>query len=211
MESSDLKNYRAANKENLLETSSKKSLHSKEIDLESNDYISRDTNTELSDLRQEIEAECMYELKDASEANKETVPKGSETPNTVRRRKIIDKNVKVSGTTDLNASELLRECEEDFPRLNYSYSNVEDRDLKFLQERLGTSEDVGVKDTEIPVRDTDPDASDGNYSKNLGNPGNSRKIAKFIRETNKPKSILLSTSNRQNKVGLNVVTVIPLY
>ncbi|XP_045162569.2 uncharacterized protein LOC123527278 isoform X2 [Mercenaria mercenaria] len=203
MDQADLKRGRDAYKENFVETSPKKTFHSKDIELRSQDYLSRDTNTELSNLRREIEEEHMDDLKENVQVDAESVPKGSETPNTVRRRRIIDKNVKVNGTADLNASELLKECEDEYPRLNYSYSNVEDSDLKFLQERLGTNTDSGVSDGEIPVRDTDPDSGDGNYSKNLGNPGNSRKIAKFIRETKKPKSILLSTSNRRNKSGTN--------
>jgi hypothetical protein len=100
----------------------------------------------------------------------------------------------------------LKECEDEYPRLNYSYSNVEDSDLKFWQERLGTGSGVS-DDDDIPVRDTDPISGEENYSKNLGNPGNSRKIAKFIKETKKPKSILLSTSNRSNRVRFLFITI----
>ena len=193
----DLKRGRNSDKENLVETSPKKSFHSKDLNLESQEYLSRDTNTDLSNLRKEVEEIYMSDLKENVPDDTETAVKGSETPNTIRRRRIIDQNVKVNGTANLNASELLKECEDEYPRLNYSYSNVEDSDLKFLQERLGATSDTN---DDIPVRDTDPVAGDENYSKNLGNPGNSRKIAKFIKETKKPKSILLSTSNRQNRV-----------
>ncbi|XP_060593933.1 uncharacterized protein LOC132748361 isoform X2 [Ruditapes philippinarum] len=196
----DLKRGRNSNKENLVETSPKKSFQSKDLNVESQEYLSRDTNTELSNLRKDIEEVYMDDLKENAhhDSYAETAAKGSGTPNTLRRRRIIDQNVKVNGMANLNASELLKECEDEYPRLNYSYSNVEDSDLKFLQERLGTGTGVS-DDDDIPVRDTDPISGEENYSKNLGNPGNSRKIAKFIKETKKPKSILLSTSNRSNR------------
>jgi hypothetical protein len=129
----DLKRGRNSNKENLVETSPKKSFQSKDLNLESQEYLSRDTNTELSNLRKDIEEVYMDDLKENAQLDSyaETAAKGSGTPNTLRRRQIIDQNVKVNGMANLNASELLKECEDEYPRLNYSYSNVEDSDLKF--------------------------------------------------------------------------------
>lgn len=76
---------------------------------------------------------------------------------------------------------------------------TEDSDLKFLESRLGTNTDSSAtKNDNIPELDTNTQGS--SYSSNLDNPGNSRTIAKFIRETKKPKSILLSSSNRSNRV-----------
>jgi len=37
---------------------------------------------------------------------------------------------------DLNTSELLQECEADYGRLNYSYSEVDDADLNYLKSRM---------------------------------------------------------------------------
>lgn len=202
--------YRDNNKENLAETSPKKSFHSKNIEIDSDVCANRHANIELSELRREVAAECIQDRRYQGDIG--AAPTGSETPSTLRRRRIIDKNVNVSSTVDLNASELLKECEDDYPRLNYSYSNVEDSDLIFLQGRLGTNTGAGITDADVPVRDTDPDSDvdQAKYSRNLDNPGNSRKIAKFIRETKKPKSILLSTSNRENKV-CTVLDVTCLY
>lgn len=76
---------------------------------------------------------------------------------------------------------------------------TEDSDLKFLESRLGTKTDSSATKTDnIPIEDTNTQGT--SYSSNLDNPGNSRTIAKFIRETKKPKSILLSSSNRSNRV-----------
>ncbi|KAL4221518.1 hypothetical protein ACF0H5_019775 [Mactra antiquata] len=194
------------NKENLVEMSPQKSsLQSKQI--YSNDglqtaghqfpsYDTTSVNTDLTDIRKEVEEQVMEDLR-SNKVGKESSANADDdaaTPNVDRRRQIINRNVKVNGVIDVNASALLKECEEDYTRLNYSYSNVDDTDLKFLQERLGCQ---GDDVEEEPVRDTDPGTR--KYSENLDNPGNSRKIAKFIKETKKPKSILLSTSNRSNK------------
>lgn len=66
----------------------------------------------------------MRDLKFPGDDRKSVASGGSGTPNAVQRRRIIDKNVKVNGAADLNASELIRECEAEYPRLNYSYNNV---------------------------------------------------------------------------------------
>ena len=193
------------NKENLDEIYGKKSMKSKEVNIRSKSPISRDTNFEssitaeslaLNELKAEING-----LESGTFDASETCAKRVETPNTVRRRKIIDKNVHVGGNANLNESEILRECEEDFPRLNFSYSNVDDTDLAYLQDKFSSETEPKVIDDEIPVRDIGLEETEvKGYSSRLENPGNSRKIAKFIRETGKPKSILLSTSQRQNKV-----------
>ena len=195
------------NKENLDETYGKKFMKSKEVDIRSKSPFSRDTNVDdsvtaeslaLNELKAEING-----IESGVLDESETYAKKVETPNTVRRRKIIDKNIRVGGTANLNESEILQECEADFPKLNFSYSNVDVTDLAYLQNKFNNSETEPKEiDDEIPVRDFDVDetAVKGGYSSRLENPGNSRKIAKFIRETGKPKSILLSTSQRQNKV-----------
>ena len=132
----------------------------------------------------------------------------AETPSNVRRRRIIDRNVKVDvpGYVDLNASALIRECEAGMPKLNYSYSHIEDSDLRFLQERLGpdTRQEGQDGETEEPVRDMGLEPTE-TYSQDLENPGNNRKFAKFIRDVTKPKSILMSTSHRSNKVKILIV------
>ena len=195
------------NKENLDDTYGKKFMKSKEVNVRSKSPISRDTNVDysvtaetlaLNELKAEING-----LENGTLDESETYAKRVETPNTVRRRKIIDKNVRVGGTANLNESEIMRECEADFPKLNFSYSNVNDTDLAYLQNKFDSSDtELKVTDEVIPVRDIDVEETEvkGGYSSRLENPGNSRKIAKFIRETGKPKSILLSTSQRQNKV-----------
>ena len=59
------------------------------------------------------------------------------------------------------------------------------------------------------MRDTDSDPETPGYAQNLDDPANSRKIAKFIRDTKKPKSILLSNNtSRLNKVPL--LTIVSL-
>ena len=195
------------NKENLDDTYGEKFMKSKEVNVRSKSPISRDTNVDysvtaeslaLNELKAEING-----LENGTLDESETYAKRVETPNTVRRRKIIDKNVRVGGAGNLNESEIMRECEADFPKLNFSYSNVNDTDLAYLQNKFDSSDtELKVTDEEIPVRDIDVEETEvkGGYSSRLENPGNSRKIAKFIRETGKPKSILLSTSQRQNKV-----------
>ena len=172
-----------------------KKLHN-EIDNQVNDV--QDTgSTVLKKLRNEIDNQA-NDVEDESK----TFAKRAETPNTVRCRKIIDKNIRVGGTANLNESELLRDCEE-FPRLNFSYSNVDDADLQYLQSKFSYDTEPKVIDDEIPVRDTDgQETGMKGYADKLENPGNSRKIAKFIRETGKPKSILLSNSQRQNRVSI---------
>ena len=207
-------NNRLSDKENLNEMCCQKLLKSKEVDMRSASPISRENNidmsiasekTALKDLRAEIDS-----LSNAQDKN-ENFAKSMETPNTVRRRRIIDKNIRVGGTVNLNESEIMRECEEEFPRLNFSYSNVDDADLHYLQSKLSPNTEPKVIHDEIPTRDTDQQETEAKgYSDRLENPGNSRKIAKLIRESGKPKSILLSTSQRQNKVKLEL-TAIALY
>lgn len=81
-----------------------------------------------------------------------------------------------------------------------SFFQIEDSDLKFLQSRLGTRMEPGsTTEDSVPTQDTNGQGA--SYSSNLDNPGNSRSIAKFIRETKKPKSILLSSTNRSNRVS----------
>ncbi|KAK3597802.1 hypothetical protein CHS0354_006172 [Potamilus streckersoni] len=121
-----------------------------------------------------------------------------ETPVAVRRRRIIDKNVKVDG--DLNASQQV-DCTEDYPHLNFSYSDVTDKDLNFLQSRLDTSPKRVFEFSEVK---DDGDKTKVNFEETLENPANNRKIAKFIREANKPKSILLTNGSRQNKSASKV-------
>lgn len=202
---------RLDNKENLKETYGRKSLKSKEVDMTSASPVSRERNLEVSgatemDVLKEIRADVDSLGNDVKEES-ETYAKNIETPNTVRRRKIIDKNIRVGGTANLNESEIMRECEEEFPRLNFSYSNVDDSDLKYLQSRFGSDTNPKGAEAEIPVHDSDPEETKvKGYSQRLENPGNSRRIAKFIRETGKPKSILLSTSQRQNKSSSNKVS-----
>lgn len=112
-------------KENFAEACEDKSLKSKFIDVDTEIPEGRDHNAELSDIRREVEEQYLENLKCRAEDDKDSVASGgSATPNTARRRKIIDRNVKVSGPGNLNASSLLQECEDEFPRLNYSYSNV---------------------------------------------------------------------------------------
>ena len=206
-------NYTRLNdQENFNESYSQKLLKSKELDMRSASPLSREDNmdwstadytgsTVLKKLRNEIDTENQVnDVEDESE----TFAKRAETPNTVRRRKIIDKNVRVggTGTCNLNESELMRDCEE-FPRLNFSYSNVDDADLQYLQSKFSYDTEPKVIDDEIPVRDTDRQETEvKGYADKLENPGNSRKIAKFIRESGKPKSILLSNSQRQNRVNI---------
>ena len=102
-----------------------KSIPSKTIDADSYMPFTRDSNAELSDIRRQVEDQYMEDLKCGVEEDKEIEALGgSATPNTARRRRIIDRNVIVAGPGNLNASALIRECEDDFPRLNYSYSNV---------------------------------------------------------------------------------------
>ena len=102
-----------------------KSVPSKTIDAGSYMPFTRDSNAELSDIRRQVEDQYMEDLKCGVEEDKEIEALGgSATPNTARRRRIIDRNVIVAGPGNLNASALIRECEDDFPRLNYSYSNV---------------------------------------------------------------------------------------
>ncbi|XP_052224841.1 uncharacterized protein LOC127840463 [Dreissena polymorpha] len=209
------KNYQDDNctdhKENYMGALPEKNVCSKIMETPSNEPQSRDTNPDLSDLRKDIEAEHMDQLKTFGKISddslfienrsNETGSGGSATPNTLRKRRIIDRNVRVNGVRDLNASELMREVEDDYTRLNYSYSNVDDTDLKFLQERLAQAELADTQDCyEVPVRDTDSDPETPGYAQNLDDPANSRKIAKFIRDTKKPKSILLSNNtSRLNK------------
>ncbi|XP_052226704.1 uncharacterized protein LOC127841685 isoform X2 [Dreissena polymorpha] len=209
------KNYQDDNctdhKENYMGALPEKNVCSKIMETPSNEPQSRDTNPDLSDLRKDIEAEHMDQLKTFGKISddslfienrsNETGSGGSATPNTLRKRRIIDRNVRVNGVRDLNASELMREVEDDYTRLNYSYSNVDDTDLKFLQERLAQAELADTQDcNEVPVRDTDSDPETPGYAQNLDDPANSRKIAKFIRDTKKPKSILLSNNtSRLNK------------
>ena len=199
---------RLNDQENFNESYSQKLLKSKELDMRSASPLSREDNmdwstddytgsTVLKRLRNEID----NQVNDAEDES-ETFAKRAETPNTVRRRKIIDKNIRVGGTANLNESELMRDCEE-FPRLNFSYSNVDDADLQYLQSKFSNNTEPKVIDDEIPVRDTDrQETGVKGYADKLENPGNSRKIAKFIRESGKPKSILLSNSQRQNRVSI---------
>ena len=202
-------NYTRLNdQENFNESYSQKLLKSKELDMRSASPLSREDNmdwstadytgsTVLKKLRNEIDNQ-VNDVQDESE----TFAKRAETPNTVRRRKIIDKNVRVGGSANLNESEIMRDCEE-FPRLNFSYSNVDDADLQYLQSKFSYDTEPKVIDDEIPVRDTDGQETEvKGYADKLENPGNSRKIAKFIRESGKPKSILLSNSQRQNRVSI---------
>ena len=202
-------NYTRLNdQENFNESYSQKLLKSKELDMRTASPLSREDNmdfstdgytgsTVLKKLRNEIDNQG-NDVEDESE----TFAKRAETPNTVRRRKIIDKNVRVVGSANLNESEIMRDCEE-FPRLNFSYSNVDDADLQYLQSKFSYDTEPKVIDDEIPVRDTDgQETGVKGYADKLENPGNSRKIAKFIRESGKPKSILLSNSQRQNRVSI---------
>ncbi|KAH3784198.1 hypothetical protein DPMN_162150 [Dreissena polymorpha] len=154
------KNYQDDNctdhKENYMGALPEKNVCSKIMETPSNEPQSRDTNPDLSDLRKDIEAEHMDQLKTFGKISddslfienrsNETGSGGSATPNTLRKRRIIDRNVRVNGVRDLNASELMREVEDDYTRLNYSYSNVDDTDLKFLQERLAQAE---LADTQV--------------------------------------------------------------
>lgn len=127
-ERSNIRNQKktsSEDKENLAGAFSDKKLQSKDINPNSESLPTQDSNTELSDIRREVESQYLEDLKCPPEEDRESVASGgSATPNTARRRRIIDKNVKVTGPRDLNASELMRECEDQFPRLNYSYSEV---------------------------------------------------------------------------------------
>lgn len=113
-----------------------------------------------------------------------------DTPNTVRRRKIIDRNVKVD--TDLNESEL---CRNNSSKLNFSYSKFNESDLEYFQSKLQTSPEevlgtgrerfdgaIEEEDTAIKMR----------YKSRLADAGNDRKVAAIAREASKPKSILNS-------------------
>ncbi|XP_052819748.1 uncharacterized protein LOC128245583 isoform X2 [Mya arenaria] len=195
------------NKENYYKNSPEKTVPEKVIDIDKvkkNGARSKETNTELEDLRREIEEQCGA-AGGERKGNRQQAA-GPTTPNTVRKRRIIDQNVKVSGVADLNASELLQECEADFTRLNYSYSGIDDNDLQFLSKRLNAENEQPEEDA--PVRDTDTDTNPpARYSQNLSHPGNSRKIASFIKESKKPKSILLANNNsRLNKSGSSRVS-----
>lgn len=184
------KTEKANNKENFMNTYRKNVIEYKTL----NSGGQGGNVGELRARSRELDAE-MDILKDAIEDTERNA--GSRTPDSALRRNIIDRNVKVNSMVDMNASELLHECEDDFHKLNYSYSNSEDADLKYLQEKLGLKEnDEHEMDDNVPVHDTNIEKS---FNQNLSMPGNSRKVAKFIRETKKPKSILLSTSSRQNK------------
>lgn len=139
----------------------------------------------------------------------ETTPKSSkvlrgsentnrpETPNTVRRRKIIDKNVKVD--SNLNESELFR---DEPSGLNFSYSKFNESDLEYLhsklqespEEVLGTGKErfdgaISDEETDFKIR----------YKSRLVDAGNDRKVAAVAREAVKPKSILASNGPSQLK------------
>ena len=139
----------------------------------------------------------------------ETTPKSSkvlrgsentnrpETPNTVRRRKIIDKNVKVD--SNLNESELFR---DEPSGLNFSYSKFNESDLEYLhsklqespEEVLGTGKErfdgaISDEETDFKIR----------YKSRLVDAGNDRKVAAVAREAVKPKSILAANGPCQLK------------
>lgn len=102
----------------------------------------------------------------------------SNTPITVRKRRIIDKNVRVD--SKLSDTELL-ELEADNRGLNFSYSQcLEDNE-------------TNLKSTEDEEKDCNKDCCE-TYKCHLGDDGNNRKLNQFIKETTiKPKSLLNAT------------------
>lgn len=139
----------------------------------------------------------------------ETTPKSSkvlrgsentnkpETPNTVRRRKIIDKNVKVD--SNLNESELFR---DDSSGLNFSYSKFNESDLEYLHSKLQASPEevlgTGKEKFDGAISDEETDFKI-RYKSRLVDAGNDRKVAAVAREAVKPKSILASNGPSQLK------------
>lgn len=146
----------------------------------------------------------------------ETTPKSSkvlrgsentnkpETPNTVRRRKIIDKNVKVD--SNLNESELFR---DDSSGLNFSYSKFNESDLEYLHSKLQASPEevlgTGKEKFDGAISDEETDFKI-RYKSRLVDAGNDRKVAAVAREAVKPKSILASNGPSQLKKNLSKVS-----
>ena len=110
------------------------------------------------------------------------------TPNTIaQRRKIIDKNVKVD--SELNDSEIERLLDKS--GLNYSYSNMDDTDCDFVRNRM--------QSPDVDIRVSDRDEA---YADNLRHAGNDKKVARMIRESHKPKSILMNGSKSLKKASI---------
>lgn len=124
-----------------------------------------------------------------------------ESPNTIRR-KVIDKNIHIGNN-------LVNECETpeklNSKQLNFSYSRYNEADYDFVQERLENSPKIGdVQNgfgSSISIAEEEIRGHSGSISKDISeeyeehlqDPGNSRKIAGFIKDTTtKPKSVVFS-------------------
>lgn len=112
------------------------------------------------------------------------------TPTSVRRRRIIDRNVHV----DSRLSEAdLCELEKDVRGLNFSYSQQLDEDT-LKKGRLEEQDDVN-QNSSSPAEDRAEDPS-LTYHRSLLDTGNNRQLNNFIKDTTiKPKTILNSTQS----------------
>lgn len=176
------------------------------VTTDDNRLTSQNSDLDKSDetpLKSFVQAEKGSESVEEYMSPSERVMSRVETPNTVRRRKIIDKNVKVG--SDLNESEL----DTNNSRLNFSYSKFNDSDLEYLQSKLQTSPeevlgtgrerfdgDIDDEDTAIKLR----------YKSRLADAGNDRKVAAVAREACKPKSILNSNGPKDLK-KVNLINI----
>ena len=112
------------------------------------------------------------------------------TPTSVRRRRIIDRNVHV----DSKLSEAdLRELERDVRGLNFSYSQQLDEDTL---EKGHAEEQEDVNQNYRGPADDKVDDPSLIYHKSLLDTGNNRQLNNFIKDTTiKPKTILNSTQS----------------
>ncbi|CAC5407381.1 unnamed protein product [Mytilus coruscus] len=163
---------------------------------ETNGGLDEHDESDDTPLKAFVQAADNYEPKSATGKNRETYSK-PETPNVVRRRKIIDQNVKVD--SNLNESELYR---DDPTRLNFSYSKFNDSDLAYLQSKLQASpeEVLGTGNENFDGAISDEDcAVKLRYKSRLVDAGNDRKVAAIAREAEKPKSILTNGPGQLKK------------
>lgn len=125
------------------------------------------------------------------------------TPTSVRRRRIIDRNVHV----DSKLSEAdLRELERDVRGLNFSYSQQLDEDTL---EKGHAEEQEDVNQNYRGPADDKVDDPSLIYHKSLLDTGNNRQLNNFIKDTTiKPKTILNSTQSFSSNFSKQVCIVI---
>lgn len=122
------------------------------------------------------------------------------TPNSVRRRRIIDQNVHVE--SKLSAADL-QELERNVRGLNFSYSEALADDDTFGK----SGQEQHTADSQNNSATAEQDAKEASlaYHKSLLDGGNNRQLNNFIKDTTiKPKSLLNSTQSYSSSYSKQV-------